>query len=218
MCDGNCYPTGGSMIAQTLDVAMGVTTCPSPHKDFSMSPSGHVALAAIAAALAACASSAPPEYTAVDAATTIADVPAYEEPALVSDLDAMRAVLPDFDLRENGDQMSQRGTSIVRDLTFIRESSILSRADVTRLAPLRAYLRANPSIAVRITGYGDGFNSAGREADLSLSRAQAVARALLTDINVTNSIDAMGALMPQQKQYFGRAEIVFTRPVESHDE
>lgn len=183
-----------------------------------MGPFGHVALAAAAAALTSCASPAPFEYTATDAAAVIAQMPAYEAPVLVSDFDAMRAALPDFELLRTFDGASENEVSVVRDLTFTPESSFLSRADVTRLEPLQAYLRANPSIAVRITGYGDGSNAADRTADLSLSRAQAVARALLTDMRVANRIEAVGAPLPQQKQYSGRADIFLTRPVVSHAE
>lgn len=183
-----------------------------------MGPFGHVALAVTAAALTSCASPAPFEYTATDAAAIIAQMPAFETPVPVSEFDAMRAALPGFDLQRTLDGASANEVSVVRDLTFTPESSILSRADVTHLAPLHAYLRANPSIAVRITGYGDGANAADRTADLSLSRAQAVARALLTDTRVANRIEAAGAAMPQQKQYIGRAEIFFTRPIVSHVE
>jgi outer membrane protein OmpA-like peptidoglycan-associated protein len=192
---------------------------PEPlHKDLKMGPFGHVALAAAAAALTSCASPAPFDYTATDTAAIIAQMPAFESPVPVSDFDAMRAALPGFDLQRTFDGASENEVSVVRDLTFTPQSSILSRADVTRLEPLHAYLRANPSIAVRITGYGDGSNAADRTADLSLSRAQAVARALLTDMRVANSIDAVGAPLPQQQQYSGRADIFFTRPVVSHAE
>jgi outer membrane protein OmpA-like peptidoglycan-associated protein len=192
---------------------------PEPlHKDLNMGPFGHVALAVTAAALTSCASPAPFEYTATDAAVIIAQMSAFEAPVPVSDFDAMRAALPGFELLKTFDGASENEVSVVRDLTSTPESSILSRADVTRLEPLHADLRANPSIAVRITGYGDGSNAADRTADLSLSRAQAVARALLTDMRVANSIDAAGAAMPQQKQYVGHAQIVFALPVASPGE
>lgn len=175
-----------------------------------MSPFGRIVAAAIAAALSGCASPAPLAYRAADTAATTAQGPPFEAPAPVSAFDAIRAALPGFELQRGLGGASGNEISVVRDLTFTRESSILSRAEVTRLSPLHAYLRANPSIKVRITGYGDGVNSPEREADLSLSRAQAVARALLTDMRVANSIDAKGAVLPQHD--VGRAQIVFALP------
>jgi outer membrane protein OmpA-like peptidoglycan-associated protein len=178
-----------------------------------MSPLGHVALAAIAAALTGCATAETFEYTAVDAAVLVADLPAYEGPVPLSDFDIMQTELPGFDLRRSVDPMTQYSVSVVRDLTFAPKSSILPRENVTRLAPLQTYLRANPSVAVRITGYGDGPNSGESERDLSLSRAHSVARVLVTDIKVANSVNAVSASMPQEAGYVGRAEIAFTRPV-----
>jgi hypothetical protein len=35
----------------------------------------------------------------------------------------------------------------------------------------------------------------------------------VTDIKVANSVASVGAAMPQEEQYVGRAEIAFTRPV-----
>jgi outer membrane protein OmpA-like peptidoglycan-associated protein len=183
-----------------------------------MSPFGHVALAAATAALAACAFPMPSEYPTVDVAAMTAEMPVYRTPVLVSDFDAMRTALPGFDLQRSLDRTSQRDVSVVRDLSFTPDSSILSQADVTRLAPLHTYLRENPTVAVQIKGYGDGANSAASDADLSLSRAQAVARALLTDMSVANTMVVAGAAMPQQKKHSGGAEIVFTTPSVNHAE
>jgi outer membrane protein OmpA-like peptidoglycan-associated protein len=183
-----------------------------------MRPFGHVALAAATAALASCASPVVSEYPRLDAAAMMAAMPVYEAPVLVSDFDAMRAALPGFDLQRTFDRTAQYDVSVIRDLTFTADSSILSRADVARLLPLHAYLRENPSVAVLIKGYGDGANSAAAGTDLSINRAQAVARALLTDMRVATTLQSTGAAMPQHKQNAGRAEIVFTTPMINHVE
>jgi outer membrane protein OmpA-like peptidoglycan-associated protein len=140
----------------------------------------------------------------------VAAMPIVTTPVFVSDFDAMRAALPAFDLQRGGTEpASRREVSVVRDLVFAPASSILSRADVIRLQPLLAYLRANPTIAVRIEGFGDGINSTEHDTELSLSRAQAVARALLTDMMVSNAIVTVGAPVPQLMKDNGRAEIIF---------
>lgn len=177
-----------------------------------MGPFGRFAATAVAAVLVACESAPRFENLASDTTAMAESVPAYRVPVLISDFDEVRAALPSFDLQRSADQGAQRVASITCDLTFAVDSSILSQANVKRLEPMQAYLRANPSVDVRIHGYGDGLNATDREADLSFGRAQAVARALLTDMKVANDIDAVGAKVPQQKQCMGRAEIVFIWP------
>ena len=184
-----------------------------------MSPFGHVACAAMTATLAACAPQQTPERVSVDISATMAVMPIMTTTPLVSDFDIMRAALPAFDLERGASHTAfQHEISVVRDLVFTPDSSILSRAMVTRLAPLQVYLQANPSMAVRIEGYGDGVSTSARAADLSMARAQAVARALLADMKVTNVIVAKGAAVPQARNRAGGAEIMFFEPLANHIE
>lgn len=180
-----------------------------------MSPYGQVAVAAAMAALAACASSRMgTDKVSADIAayvSTLTAVPIAAPSSIISDFDAMRAALPGFDLERGADMAAPGEVSVVRDLVFDHGSSILSRVDVARLEPLHAYLRANPLVAVRIKGYGDRGNTTERAADLSLSRAHAVARALLTDMKVANDIAAAAAPRSEQTLNSGRAEIIFIR-------
>src|SRR2546429_7494267 len=127
---------------------------PEPqHKDFHMRPYGPVVLAA---ALAACAS--PPAASSSRAAEVAAPVVVTPIAPIVSDYEAMRSALPDFDLQRRADG-PPTDISVVRDLVFDVNSSILSGPQVKRLVPLQAYLRAHPRTSVRIEGNGDGVNS-----------------------------------------------------------
>ncbi|MBY0510360.1 MAG: OmpA family protein [Rhodospirillaceae bacterium] len=171
----------------------------------------HVALAAAAAALAACA---PPPMTHENVSAgsaAVAAMPVRAAPSPVSDFDRMRAALPTFALQRSGGA-DHGDVSVVRDVNFPADSSILSRSEVMRLEPLRSYLRANPSIEVRIEGYGDSRSAADRNVALSLDRAQAVSRALLTDVMVENTIVTVGAVMPQATARSGSVEVMFVAP------
>jgi len=178
-----------------------------------MSPFGQFALAAAMAALTGCASAQtsrqPDQISVADILTSITSK--QVAPLFVSDFDVMRAALPAFDLQRNVAD-GGREVSVVRDLAFVTETSILSRDDVVKLLPLQVYLRANPLIDVRIEGYGDDVGSSERNDDLSMGRAQAVARALLTDIYIKNNVTTMIAKTPQSKGRSGRAEIFFIEP------
>src|SRR5689334_20903115 len=90
------------------------------HKDLHMRPFGPLALAAVVAALSACASTqSTPEQLAADITALAAAAPALpiaERPAFVSDFDAMRAALPGFDVqRADGAAASMSEVSIIRD-------------------------------------------------------------------------------------------------------
>lgn len=182
-----------------------------------MRPFGLLGFAAAMAALGACASARETARTDAqlsgqvftDAPAAPALPPAQPARAALSPFETVRAALPTFDLQDARDR---GGISVARDVAFPAESAILSRHEVERLTPLQAYLRANPATAVRIEGHGDGrvTGQAARDqdADLSQSRAQAVARALLTDMHIsTDRITAApgGASTPAQT---GRAEII----------
>ncbi len=178
-----------------------------------MSPFGQIALAAAMAALTACAPSQPSfNLSASEIADVTASVTANmtaAPPIFMSDLDMMRAALPAFDL-QTIDAGQEREVSVMRDLAFTAENSILTRSDVARLTPLQVYLRANPLIDVRIEGYGDSAVSTERNDDLSRSRAQAVARAILSDIYITNTVVTASARTPQPAARSGHIEIFFT--------
>lgn len=180
-----------------------------------MRPFGLFAIAAAAAALGACASNPAPsdDVSARMAADIFAMTPPPQPtPPFATNFDTMRAALPAFDLQR--DLSGTRGdVSIARDLVFPAESSILSRPQVDRLVPLQAYLRDNPATAVRIEGHGDGILSREQEIDLSRSRAQAVARALLTDMRISNPITAEAAPSTNRKPARGGwAEIILVLP------
>jgi outer membrane protein OmpA-like peptidoglycan-associated protein len=175
-----------------------------------MTAFSHAVLAVVAAALTACAS---PQMARdnlnVDRPVVAAVTPSPAAVPVVSDFDTMRAALPTFDLQQSDSVAAQRGRiSVVRDLRFTAESFILAQADVKRLVPLQAYLRANPSVEVRIVGYGDGGNAVERNAALSVGRAQAVGRVLLTDMMIENKIVTVGAIMPQPSARAGSVEVV----------
>ena len=176
-----------------------------------MSPFGQFALAAAMAALTGCASAQTSRQPApINTADIIASVASAQvaPPLFVSDFDIMRAALPAFDLQRNVAE-GGREVSVVRDLGFLTETSILSRDDVVKLLPLQVYLRANPLIDVRIEGYCDNAIANERNADLSTGRAQAVARALLTDIYIKNNVTTMVAKTPQSAGRSGHAEMFF---------
>jgi outer membrane protein OmpA-like peptidoglycan-associated protein len=176
-----------------------------------MRPFGPFALAAMAAALTACASpQAAPSPSAKVAAQPAPIAVAPIAPPL-SEYDSMRAALPGFDLQQRAGGPGSN-VSVVRDLVFETNSSILSMPQVKRLVPLQAYLRANPRTSVRVEGNGDGANTTERDTDLAMSRAQAVVRALLTDMMVANKIVASSAPMPQSAQHSRRADITFVTP------
>ena len=88
----------------------------------------------------------------------------------------------------------------MRDLSFEADSSILSRTEGARLQPLLTYLRANPTISVRVDGFGDDAKVSERNGDLALARAQTTARALLADIMIVNHVVAVGARMSPSRQ------------------
>ncbi len=179
-----------------------------------MSPFGQIALAVVMAALTGCASSQlSSEQSAIDIDDIVAGIamPIAPPPLFVSELDTMRAALPAFDL-QTVYTAQEREVSVVRDLAFTSENTILSRNDVARLIPLQTYLRANPSVDVRIEGYGDGAIPTERNADLSRGRAQAVARAILSDIYITNTVVSAVAKTPQPAARSGHAEIFFIGP------
>jgi len=125
-------------------------------------------------------------------------------------LEAMRGALPSFDIPQHATLAGE--VSVIRDLIFDAESSILSQVQVVRLEPLKAYLRANPKVNVRIEGYGDGGARAEREGDIALSRAYAVARALLTDIQVNNDITSIAVPLPDRSTRRGHADVTFILP------
>lgn len=177
-----------------------------------MRPLGPLVLAASMAALTACTSQHQepvafvPDH--VDVGPSSPSLSAA--PTLVSDFDNMRADLPGFDLKHS--DTDHGDVSVMRDLTFPAGSSIMSRHDVTRLVALQAYLHANPTVRVRVEGFGDGLKSVERNAELSTARAQAVARALSADIIVGNSIVVAGPRVLQDGTKNGLAEITFVRP------
>lgn len=180
-----------------------------------MRPFGLFAIAAATAALGACASALAPsdDLSARMAADIIAMTPPVQPPVpFMTEIDTMRAALPAFDLQR--DISGPRGdVSVARDLAFPAESSILPRPQVDRLVPLQAYLRDNPATAVRIEGHGDGLLTGEQEIDLSHSRAQAVARAILTDMRIYNSITAEAAPSAKGKSTRGGwAEIILVMP------
>jgi outer membrane protein OmpA-like peptidoglycan-associated protein len=176
--------------------------------------SGQVGLVVMATALAACASpQTAGKNLSGDSGAVVAAMPPGPAPSPVSAFDQMRAALPTFDLQRSGAGVADGGDiSVVRDVSFLADSSILSRPEVTRLEPLRSYLRANPSIEVRIEGYGDSRSAADRKVTLSLDRAQAVGRALLSDVMVVNTIVTVGAGMPQATVRSGSVEVMFVEP------
>jgi outer membrane protein OmpA-like peptidoglycan-associated protein len=176
-----------------------------------MNFSRHVGPAVVAMALAACASPPIRQESPSGGSAAVTAVPLRAAPSPVSDFDRMRAALPTFELQRRGDADAGE-VSVIRDVNFSADSSILSRPEVVRLDPLRSYLRANPSIEVRIEGYGDGQSGADRNAALSLDRAQAVSRALLTDVMVENIIVTVGATMPQATARRGSVEVMFVAP------
>lgn len=173
-----------------------------------MRPTGLLAFAAAAAALGACASAVPPpDAAAARMSAQVFDDAAIAAPAqpAPAPFDAMRAALPTFDLQQN---VPGGEVSVVRDILFPPESSILSRPQLDRLVPLQAYLRANPATAVRIEGHGDAASE--QDSDLPWSRAQAVARALLTDMRI--STDRITADAGRRGEW-GRAEIILVAPL-----
>lgn len=161
------------------------------------------------AALTACASPPPAPRAAEVAAPAAAPVLVATLSPPVSDLDAMRAALPTFALRRGGiGSAGEREVSVVRDINFPLGSALLPQAEVDKLAPLLPFLRANPLIVVRIDGYGDDKKGSERDINLSIDRAQTVARALLTDMRISNTIEATAAPMPQSR--YTTAELSFT--------
>ncbi len=180
-----------------------------------MSPFGQAALAAALAALSACASSEmATEQPRAEVATAAAAVtPAPPPPPVVSAFETMRAALATFNLQKNGSgPAAQNEISVVRDLYFTTDSSILPRVEINKLVPLQAYLRTHPLVNVRIEGYGDPANTTARNVDLSAGRAQALARALLTDLAIANSIVAVSAPKQQSAPQNGHAEIILVGP------
>jgi outer membrane protein OmpA-like peptidoglycan-associated protein len=110
---------------------------------------------------------------------------------LVTDLDTMRAALPAFSLRDPAD----REVSVERILGFPHDSQIVSSQDLKRLELLKIYLRNNPTVGVRVEGYF-GPARTGEPSSLALDRAQAIVRALLTDMRIQNAMSAVAALGP----------------------
>jgi outer membrane protein OmpA-like peptidoglycan-associated protein len=168
-----------------------------------------ITLAALATLLASCASKAP----SAELLEQFAGAPPFATaqaaiPPLVSDFDSMRAALPSFDLVETDVNKTGREVSVGGALMFDRGSPIVSQSDIERIALLQAYLRRNPLVGVRIEGYDDDVPGT-YVTDLALSRAQAVVRALLTDIALKNGISAMGAPVARPARGDGRAEIIF---------
>jgi len=179
--------------------------------------SGHLACAAAALFLAACAQQPPSPRTAPVAAVRAAAQPV---PAAVASrltpYETMQAALPAFDLRPGGDASApsaaiSTAVSVVRDVAFAPGSSILDPAQVARLEPLQAYLRAHPRTAIHVEAAGDADNAPARAAELAWSRARAVERALTVDIGVANRfvIDEAGVLRDRASARPGHAEITF---------
>lgn len=170
----------------------------------------HAVRAAAVIALSGCAG-APADVPVARAAPPARVAPVITAAPLSSltSLAAMRGALPTFDLQPAA---ATREVSIVRDLVFEPGSSILSRTQVDQLEPLKAYLRANPAVAVRIEGYGDGGEGVDREGYLSLNRAQAVTRALLTDVQIGNDIASVEGASSGTLDRRRRADVTFIMP------
>ncbi|CCG07218.1 OmpA family protein [Pararhodospirillum photometricum] len=101
---------------------------------------------------------------------------------------AMREQLRDYDLR-----FGEYGASLVlQDVMFETGSAALRSGSSARLAPLMTYLRANPATLVRVEGHTDSVGSTAQNDDLSVERANAVARALTQDGTLTNQVQAYG--------------------------
>lgn len=69
-------------------------------------------------------------------------------------------------------------TLVLQDVIFETGQAVLKPGAVQRLAPLAAYLRANPDVRVRIDGHTDAVGSDTANRVLSERRAQAVGAAL----------------------------------------
>jgi outer membrane protein OmpA-like peptidoglycan-associated protein len=173
-----------------------------------MPTSNKIVLASLAVVLSvcvgACTTEVPPSELAQMHARATENRPMWPSaPAspLVTNLDSMRAALPDFALRDASD----REVSVERMLAFDHNSPILSSSEIKRLALLQTYLRHNPTTTVRIEGYLGPANS-GERSSLALDRAQAIARALLTDMRIQNGISAVAA--PQTSSGASQAAII----------
>jgi outer membrane protein OmpA-like peptidoglycan-associated protein len=170
----------------------------------------YAAVAAIATTLMACVS---PRAVSPPHVITAAPVQAPAQLIALSDFDAAQVALPGFELqRDASGKAADAEASVVRNLTFATDSSIMSSHDVTRLAQLQVYLAANPNVDVRIEGYGDVLSSNERFQDLSLDRAHAVARALLANMRVNNVIVAVAGARRDQQKNAGLANITFLWP------
>lgn len=185
---------------------MCASTCQSRHKENTMRL--HVFAALSCAVLGACTSE--PVPTPRQPAAAPVPVAAVTPPP---SLESMRQALPAFDLKAvEPTHTTQREVSVVRDLPFPAEGSILTRDQVDLLAPLLLYLRANPDVAVRVEAYGDGNSSAMQETSLARDRAQAIVRALLTDVRVSNTITGGEAAGPHLGAYRSTGKITFVIP------
>jgi len=131
----------------------------------------------------------------------------------VTGYDALVIALPTFDLERLYEAPSTYGeVSVVRDVSFEKDSSILAWSQIERLEALRTYLVANAATAVRIVGHGDGAALPEREANLAQARAQAVARALTFNLSVNNKMVFDAASASGQSVRNGTAEIIVVTP------
>jgi outer membrane protein OmpA-like peptidoglycan-associated protein len=94
--------------------------------------------------------------------------------AATQKLAAMREQLRVYDVK-----MTELGATLVlRDVMFDTGSATLRAGADNRLAPLITYLRSSPTTTVRIEGHTDNTGTSAHNDDLSLDRANAVARAI----------------------------------------
>lgn len=129
----------------------------------------------------------------------------------VSAIESMRTAMPEYDLREAGDGSSPQSVSVMRDLPFAHDSTIVGRREAERLRPFVAYLVENPAVTVRIESYGNGATPE-RDAELGLSRAHAVARVLQTNLRVANRIVTASGKTPHSRATQNTAVITVTMP------
>jgi hypothetical protein len=165
-----------------------------------------IGLIGLAGLLAGCASNAPSAAIAAEVASGIEPFPFLHPQAvapLVTKFEIMRSALPEFELLQ---QTSGNEVSVERNLGFEPQSPIISSDEVRRISLLQAYLLTDPSLTVGVEGYFKR-DRAGTEEALALDRAQALVRALLTDMRIKNDVTAVAA--PRLGNAAAQSAIIF---------
>jgi len=172
-------------------------------------------LAIVAVGISSCAPARPDfewsSPSAADRAQRTALAPAMAP--FITAYETMTSSLPQFALQRGyGGALAYGEVSVVRDVSFDPDSSILSWDQVQRLDVVQKYLIANPATTVRITAHGDNANASERTGNLATARAQAVGRALTVDMGVQNDVAISAANAAAGRSRAGTAEIILVMP------